>query len=80
MFYKYFPLIDTKRPFDQPSKESYNRILQLQTGYNTLNDYRSKLGQVESNLCKCGQVENIEHFLLHEINSLHIVGGSYSLA
>ena len=64
VFDKYFPSIDTKRPFDQPSKDSYSKILQLQIGYKTLNDYRSELGQVESNLCKCGQVENTEHFLL----------------
>ena len=31
VFYKYFLSIDTKRPFDQPSTESYSRILQLQT-------------------------------------------------
>ena len=43
VFCKYFPSIDTKkRPFDQPSKDSYSKILQLQT----LNDYRSKLGQI----------------------------------
>ena len=60
----YFPSIAAKRPFDKPSKEPYSRILQLQTGYNTLNDYRSKLGQAERNLCKCGQVEDTEHFLL----------------
>ena len=52
------------RPFDQPSKESYIMILQLQIGYSPLNDYMSKLGQVESNLCQCGQVEDTEHYLL----------------
>ena len=39
-------------------------MLQLRTGYSQLNDYKQKLGQVESNRCECGVVENTEHFLL----------------
>ena len=63
-YYRYVPSITTKKYLDQPTRQSYSRILQLQTGYNILNQYRSKLGQTESNLCQCGQVENTEHFLL----------------
>ena len=29
-----------------------------------MNDYKQKLGQVESNRCECDEVENTEHFLL----------------
>ena len=29
-----------------------------------MNDYKQKLGQVESNRCECGEVETTEHFLL----------------
>ena len=29
-----------------------------------------KLGQVESNLCKCGQIENTEHFLYEESRNI----------
>ena len=36
------------------SKESFTRILQLQTGYSPLNDYIFKVGQVESILYQCG--------------------------
>ena len=43
-----------------------------------LKDYRQKLGQVESNGCECGEVENMEHFLLecqlyddHRLELLH---------
>ena len=32
--------------------------------HSQLKDYRKKLGQVESNRCECGEVENTEHFLL----------------
>ena len=42
-------------------------ILQLQTaetGYNYLNDYRSKLNQTLTNRCSCGQIEETEHYLL----------------
>ena len=63
-FYSYCPKVDFKRLFDQPSKEAYSWILQLQTGY-TLNSYRYKLGQVTSDMCSCGQTETVEHFLLH---------------
>ena len=63
-YYRYVPSITTKKYLDQPPRQSYSRILQLQTGYNILNHYRSKLGQTESNLCQCGQVEDTEHFLL----------------
>ena len=63
-FFKYSPYISTQRHFDQPTKQSYSRILQLQTGYNVLNQYRSKLGITESSLCQCGQVEDTEHYLL----------------
>ena len=38
--------------------------LHVRTGYSQLNDYKQKLGQVESNRCECGEVENTEHFLL----------------
>ena len=63
-YYRYVPSITTKKYLDQPTRQSYSRILQLQTGYNILNQYRSKLGQTESNLCQCGKVEDTEHFLL----------------
>ena len=43
---------------------AYSRILQLQTGYTYLNDYRSKINQTQSNKCICGQVETTEHYLL----------------
>ena len=63
-YYKYYPSITAQRHFDLPTKQSYSRIIQLQTGYSVLNQYRSKLGQSESSLCQCGQVEDTEHYLL----------------
>ena len=42
----------------------FKQILQLRTGYSKLNDYRHKLGQVETRFCECGEVENVQHFLL----------------
>ena len=32
--------------------------------YSMLNDYRHKLGQCESGLCECGQMETVQHYLL----------------
>ena len=63
-YHKYQPKVNTKRVHDQPTKEAYSRILQLQTGYTYLNDYRSKINQTQSNKCICGQVETTEHYLL----------------
>ena len=42
----------------------FKQILQLRTGYSILNDYRHKLGQCESGLCECGQMETVQHYLL----------------
>ena len=39
-------------------------MLQLRTGYSKLNDYRHKLGQVETRYCECGQIETVQHYLL----------------
>ena len=63
-YYKYHPKVNTKVIYDQPTKEAYSMILQLQTGYTYLNDYRSKLNQTLTNRCRCGQVEDTEHYLL----------------
>ena len=38
--------------------------LQLDTGYTQFSHYRNKLGQVNSDLCRCGQTETTEHYLL----------------
>ena len=75
-YFKYVPSITAQRRFDLPTKQAYSRILPLQRGYNGLNQYRSKLGQTESILCKCGHAEDTEYFLLqilgHEIGLYHI--------
>ena len=63
-YFKYVLSITTQRHLDLLTKQAYRRTLQRQTGYNTLNQYKSKLGQIGSSLCKCGQVEDTEHFLL----------------
>ena len=59
----YFPKVDAPRMFDIPTKRAYSHILQLQTGYSQLNEYRHKLGQTKTNQCNCGQVETTEHYL-----------------
>ena len=47
-----------------PNRKSFCLILQIQTGYSKLNDYRYKLGQCDSNKCACGEPETPEHFLI----------------
>ena len=42
----------------------HRKMLQLRTGYSKLNDYRHKLGQVETRYCEFGQIETVQHYLL----------------
>ena len=63
-YFQYRPQILPKPRFDFPDHRGFILLLQLRTGYSQLNDYKQKLGQVESNRCECGEVENTEHFLL----------------
>ena len=62
-FHGDFPKVDAPRMFDIPTKRAYSHILQLQTGYSQLDEYRHKLGQTKANQCNCGQVETTEHYL-----------------
>lgn len=39
-------------------------LAQLRKGYCMLNAYLFKIGQVDSELCECGNKETVEHFLL----------------
>ena len=56
--------VDSKKFLDIPNRKSFCLILQIQTGYSKLNDYRYKLGQCDSNKCTCGEPETPEHFLI----------------
>ena len=49
---------------DFPNTMIFKQILQLRMGYSILNGYRHKLGQSESGLCECGQMETVQHYLL----------------
>lgn len=57
------PNIKTKTRLDFPDNTTFKQILQLRTGYCVLNEYRRKLGQVDTELCVCGCVESVEHYL-----------------
>ena len=63
-YHSYFPKVDATRLFDNPTRTAFSQILQLQTGYSQLNEYRHKLGQAKTNQCECGQVETTEHYLI----------------
>ena len=62
-FYLCKPFLDSYPRLDFPNTRMFKRILQLRTGYSILNDYRHKLGQCESGLCECGQMETVQHYL-----------------
>ena len=58
------PLVDSIPYLDLPSKDLFPTILQLRTGYYSLNEYRFKLNQCESSECVCGEIETVQHFIL----------------
>ena len=43
----------------------YRNIAKLRLGYNKLKEYQFKIGISDSNLCECGQIESVEHYLLN---------------
>ena len=56
--------LDSSRRLNFPNTRIFKQIIQLRTEYSILNDYRHKLGQCESGLCECGQMETVKHFRL----------------
>ena len=63
--FNYKPNVTDKSLIDFPNTIVYRNIAKLRLGYNKLKDYQFKLGICESNLCECGQIETVEHYLLH---------------
>jgi len=71
-------LYTPKRQLNSPDKTSYNAILQLRTGYSTLNAHRHKVSINVPPLCACGVLETTDHFLLdcpiHESHRQRLCG------
>ena len=57
--------VTDRSEIDFPNTTIYRNIAKLRLGYNKLRDYQFKLGISDSNLCECGQIETVEHYLLH---------------
>ena len=62
--FRYKPYVTDKSQIDFPTTISYRNIAKLRLGYNKFRDYQFKLGISDSNLCECGQIETVEHYLL----------------
>ncbi|MEW8544970.1 MAG: reverse transcriptase domain-containing protein [Candidatus Thiodiazotropha sp.] len=62
--FKYKPKVSDKSKIDIPDTKSYRQIAKLRLGYNTLKNYQYKIGNTQSNLCTCGEIETVEHYLL----------------
>ena len=43
-------------------------MLQFQSGYVKLREYRHKIGLADDPYCDFGEIENLEHYLLHSQN------------
>ena len=56
-FYLCKPFLISNPRLDYPNIKLYKKMLQLRTDYSKLNDYRHKLGHVETRYCECGQIE-----------------------
>ena len=64
-FYKLKSRVDSKTLLDCPNKKISKIIHELRLGYGQLRGYRHLIGLEDSNKCDCGEVETVEHFLLH---------------
>ena len=51
-----------KHKFDTRKGESV--ITQMRTGYAKLNEYLNKSNITESNMCQCGEIESVKHYLI----------------
>ena len=63
--FKYKPNVSDKSFIDIPNVKSYRNIAKLRLGYNNLKEYQHKIGNTDTNLCECGEVETVEHYLLN---------------
>ena len=63
-FYLCTQILDGNPRLDFPNTRMFKHTLQLRNGYIMLNDCRHKLGQRESGLCECGQMETVQLYLL----------------
>ena len=63
--FKYKPNVSDKSFMDIPNVKSYRNIAKLRLGYNKLKEYQHKIGNTDTNLCECGEVETVEHCLLN---------------
>ena len=63
--FKYKPNVSDKSFIDIPNVKSYRNIAKLRLGYNKLKEYQYKIGTTDTNLCECGEVETVEHYLLN---------------
>ena len=63
--FSYKPNITGLSQIDFPNTVSNGNIAKLGLGYNKLKDYQYKIGISDSNLCECGEMETVEHYLLH---------------
>ena len=63
-FYSLKPKVNLKSLLDFPDPTSSKLISQLRLGYNRLNSYSFNIGISDTDKCKCGEKETVEHFLL----------------
>ena len=63
--FNYKPNVRDKSRIDFPNTIVYRNIAKLRLGYNKLKEYQFKTGISDSNLCECGQIESVEHYLLN---------------
>jgi len=63
--YQYRPEVGVACQHSFQSFTGESVISQLRSGYVRMNEYLSKVGATPSSECQCGEVESVEHYLLH---------------
>ena len=63
--FSFKPNVTDRAHIDYSNIIVYRNIAKLRLGYNQLWDYQFKICISDSNLCKCNQIETVEHYLLH---------------
>ena len=62
--FNYRPQVDYKIKHKFDTRKGESVVAQLRTGYARLNEYMNKSNIAESDMCQCGEIESVKHYLI----------------
>ena len=62
--FTYRPQVDYKIKHKFDTRKGESVITQMRTGYAKLNEYLNKSNITESDMCQCGEIESVKHYLI----------------